>query len=398
VFLEVLVRRNRLLVDAAIELHQRGEIPASSYVLDVDVVRENVRIFSAEASRLRLRTYPMTKQIGRNPAFLRVVAAQGMDAFVAVDMACARRVHASGYRIGNLGHLVQVPRAEAQAASAMNPEYWTVFSPEKAREASEAAQALDRSQALLARIFGDGDKFYTGHEGGFRAREIGYVADSIDQLANVRFAGITSFPALVYDEATKEVRPTPNLATLERAATDLSRLGRDKIEVNAPGTTSSEVLSVLASAGATQVEPGHGLTGTTPLHAVRDLPERPAVLYLSEVSHFHAGKAYCYGGGLYVDPVFSPYELRALVGKTSEEAVRDRLTVTLPPPIAIDYYGILDVPPGRTVESGDTVIFGFRIQAFVTRAFVVPISGISAGQPRVEGVYTSGGTVASWPG
>ena len=38
------------------------------------------------------------------------------------------------------------------------------------------------------------------------------------------------------------------------------------------------------------------MSGTTPLHAVRDLPERPAVCYVSEVSHLHAGRAYCFGG------------------------------------------------------------------------------------------------------
>ena len=72
-------------------------------------------------------------------------------------------------------------------------------------------------------------------------------------------------------------RPTPNLATLERAAEALARAGRGGIEINAPGTTSSAVLAALAEAGATQVEPGHGLHGTTPLHALEDLPELPAV-------------------------------------------------------------------------------------------------------------------------
>jgi predicted amino acid racemase len=38
---------------------------------------------------------------------------------------------------------------------------------------------------------------------------------------------------------------------------------------------------------------GHGLTGTTPLHAVRDEPEPPAALYISEISHHHGGRAYC---------------------------------------------------------------------------------------------------------
>ena len=32
---------------------------------------------------------------------------------------------------------------------------------------------------------------------------------------------------------------------------------------------------MLSDSGATQVEPGHGLTGTSPLHAVQELPEQP---------------------------------------------------------------------------------------------------------------------------
>ncbi len=55
--------------------------------------------------------------------------------------------------------------------------------------------------------------------------------------------------------------------------------------MNAPGVTSTPVLQLLADAGATQVEPGHGFTGTTPLHMVMDLVERPAMVYLTEISH-----------------------------------------------------------------------------------------------------------------
>ena len=43
------------------------------------------------------------------------------------------------------------------------------------------------------------------------------------------------------------------------------------IVINAPGTTSSTVLNLVA--GATPIEPRHGLTGTAPLHAVKELPE-----------------------------------------------------------------------------------------------------------------------------
>jgi predicted amino acid racemase len=165
--------------------------------------------------------------------------------------------------------------------------------------------------------------------------------------------------------------------------------------VNAPGTTSTDVLRTLADAGATQVEPGHGLTGTTPLHAVRDLPEVPAMLYLTEVSHHYGSRAYVFGGGLYIDPVFEPYQVRALVGGSADEILaRPPVAAELPPPSAIDYYGQLDASEG-TIATGDTVIFGFRAQAFFTRAFVVPLSGVSRGQAAVEGVWTTDGRRAA---
>ena len=114
---------------------------------------------------------------------------------------------------------------------------------------------------------------------------------------------------------TSTVKPTPNLTTLAKAAEALAKASRKNIEINAPGTTSSTVLGALADAGATQCEPGNGLHGTTPLHAIEDLPELPAVCYLSEVSHQHADRAYCFGGGLYIDPVFPDYDVKAIITK-----------------------------------------------------------------------------------
>jgi hypothetical protein len=63
----------------------------------------------------------------------------------------------------------------------------------------------------------------------------------------------------------------------------------------------------------------------------------------------------------------------------------------------IDYYGMLTPPDGRHIRPGDTVVFGFRIQAFVTRAYVVPISGVRSGQPEALGVWASDGRPALWP-
>jgi hypothetical protein len=49
------------------------------------------------------------------------------------------------------------------------------------------------------------------------------------------------------------------------------------------------------------------------------------------MSPHHAGRAYRFGGGLYIDPVFPPYRVRVLVG--------GRLLDAEPPPAeAIDYY------------------------------------------------------------
>jgi predicted amino acid racemase len=396
-FLDLLRRRNPDLITAAIALHQRGELPANTYVLDLDAVTANARTLRAEADRLGLRAYAMTKQMGRNPDFIAALRAGGLDAAVAVDIDDARAVHRAGMRLGHLGHLVQVPRADADAAAAMEPEHWTVFSADKAREASAAAGRQGREQTLLARVHAAGDRFYPGHEGGFPAEEIVRVADELDRLEHARFGGITTFPALLFDADRRAVAPTPNLATLQRCADALSAAGRDRIEINAPGTTSSVTFAAVAEAGATQVEPGHGLTGTTPLHAVEDLPEIPAALYLSEVSHEHAGRAYAFGGGLYIDPVFPPYPLRALVTDTPTTEADALADVTIPPADAIDYYAMIDASRNRPVRTGDSVVFGFRIQAFVTRAHVAGLTGVSSGQPSVAGIWSADGTSAHWP-
>lgn len=394
-FLDVLRRRNPRLIDAAIDLHQRGELPADTFVFDLDAITENARSFVGTAEGLGLTTFAMTKQVGRNPDLCRALMAGGIDAAVAVDMECARATQRAGMRLGHLGHLVQVPRAEVAAAMEMSPEFLTVFSIEKAREAAAAAVRAGREQPMLARLYAADDEFYSGHEGGFRSADILRVADQIDTLDGARFAGITTFPALLFDQQTGALRRTHNLRTLEAAAAALRDAGRDDIEINGPGTTSSAALAVLAEAGVTQVEPGHALTGTTPLHAVRDLAELPAACYVTEVSHLYEKRAFCFGGGMYVDPVFPPYQVRAVVGR--EAGSTELIDATLPPPAAIDYYGQLDVDGHPGVAVADTVVFGFRIQAFVTRAYTAGISGLAAGTPRVAGIWAAGGGPASWP-
>jgi predicted amino acid racemase len=396
-FLNNLKDKNPDFISVSIALHQAGEIPANSYVLDLDAMRSNARIMADEAERLNLKIYAMSKQIGRNPPAFKALAAGGIDSYVAVDMACARPIHKAGYKVGHLGHLVQIPQAETLAAAKMRPEYWTVFNMEKAKETSRACVIAGYTQPILARIFAQGDTFYSGHEGGFKAAEIVEVAEAIDSLPNLEFAGITTFPALLYDADINEVSTTPNVETLELAMKDLQYAGRGGIEVNSPGTTSSQMMELLASTRATQVEPGHGLTGTTPVHAVRDLPEKPAMLYISEVAHIYNDQPYCFGGGLYIDPVFPPYNVKATVGSDPDVALENEISVTIPPATNIDYYGILEPDRKRRIYVGDSVVFGFRAQAFVTRAYIVAISGVESMEPVVEGIWNPFGQEIGWP-
>ncbi|MCY4037118.1 MAG: YhfX family PLP-dependent enzyme, partial [bacterium] len=232
--------------------------------------------------------------------------------------------------------------------------------------------------------------------------ELEAMINHIGRLPGVRFAGLTTFPALLYDPTSGGARVTPNMATLARAAEAARRqLGGDsqgQLQINAPGTTSTAVLAQLAEAGATQVEPGHGLTGTTPLHAVSDLPEQPAVCYVSEIAHIHQGAPFCFGGGLYIDPVFGDYQPAAVVARDPSEAATRPVPADMPDPAAIDYYAKLAPDKARTLSEGDTVVFGFRIQAFVTRAFVVGVVGVRSGAPSVAGTCDVLGNPVAWKG
>ena len=392
-FLRSLLERNPRFVEAAVGLHQAGRIPANSCVLDLDAIEANTAGLCRQARRLGLTVYAMSKQIGRAPGALAAMTAGGVDGYVAVDMACARPIARHGHNLGHLGHLVQVPRAEAAEAAGLEPDYWTVFSANKAEEAAAAARRLGLTQRLLVRVFAEGDTFYPGHEGGVALDGLPSMIDRIAGLGGAEFAGLTTFPALLFDSASGGARLTPNVETLARAA-EVARghaACPATLEINAPGTTSTEVLEMLAETGATQVEPGHGLTGTTPLHAVQDLPEQPAVLYLSEVAHIHQGVPLCFGGGLYIDPVFGDYQVRAVVAHDPSEVPTAPVPVDMPAPAAIDYYARLHPDDRRIVAEGATVVFGFRVQAFVTRTFVVGVAGVSAGQARVAGVWNGFG-------
>lgn len=394
-FLDLLLRRNPQLVADAVDLHQQGRIPANSYVIDLDAIRENARAIAAEADRHSLKAFVMTKQFGRNGPVMDAASASGLDAFVAMDMDCARAIARAGHHVAHIGHLIQIPRRQVGRAALMEPDYWTVFNQTKATMVAEAARALGRTQPVLARMSGDGDVTPPALAGGFPAERIDEAAEALDSLPGVAFAGVTMYPGVRFNSVSRHVEPTANLGVVERAVARLHQAGVQPVEVNTPGEASAAVLGMLASAGVTQVEPGHGLSGTTPLHAYQDLPERPAMLYLTEVSHIHGSKAYCFGGGLYVcvgqHHAIGGQPLRAAVGRTGGQALRQRVPAQIPPPPAIDFYGTLDLPSDLGLQPGASVVWGFRAQAFVTRAHIAPVSGVGSAAPEVVGIWSSDG-------
>ena len=109
-FLDLIRRRNPRLIEAAIALHQSGELPANTYVIDLDAVEDNARAISAKANSLGLTVMAMTKQMGRNGSFCRAVMRGGIKRSVAVDLECALATKRAGMELGHIGHLVQIPK------------------------------------------------------------------------------------------------------------------------------------------------------------------------------------------------------------------------------------------------------------------------------------------------
>lgn len=395
--LERVLERNPAIVDAAVELHQSGQLPAGSWLFDLDAVAHNARSLAAEADRLGLDRYLMTKQIARNPMVVALALHLGLNKCVCVDIQCARQLHRYRLPIGHVGHLNQLPRDGMLQALEMNPDVVTVYSVEAARMVSDAAASLGKQQKLLMRIHKSGDVFFPGQEGGFLESAMIDAARQIQALPNVEITGVTTFPVMSYEfGADKEQSFNPNMGTITAAAQRLrDEAGIEITMINAPGNTSTTTLAMLAEGGATSVEPGHGLLGTTlPQINESGHPEIPTYVFVSEITHHHAGQAYgIAGGGLWADMggFMNPsWKLGGLVGRTGEAARANRMDYRHLDQI-IDYH--IPLTPGERAKVGDTVVFPIYTQAHMTRAYVVPVSGVSTGNPRVRGVFDASATM-----
>ncbi len=376
-YLQRLIERNPRLLEAAITLHQGGQIPPNTWIIDLDTIVENARVLAAEAKRLGLTTYLMSKQYGRNPYISALALANGLNKIVAVDVTCSLMARRYGLPVGHMGHLNQIPRHMMPEMVAMRPDVITIYNIEHARWIDSAAADLGLTQDLLIRVHAPGDIFFDGQEGGFSEDEVPAVVKEISRLGHVRIVGVTSFPCVRYNHRPDE-KPdvTPNLHTILRAAATLRELGIEVKQINAPGNTSAMIMPLLAQYGATHVEPGHGLLGTTPNHAFNGtLPERPTYAYVTEISHHVGDRAYAYGGGLFHDGYIAGSEVGALVGSTWDEARDNGVEYLQDIKQIIDYH--VELRPGNRCQVGDTALLGYRTQMQMTRSYIAPVSGLS---------------------
>ncbi|MGG3467300.1 alanine racemase [Neobacillus pocheonensis] len=390
-FLNMTVQRNPDLIRTAALLHREGEIPANTYVLDVDAIYENAAAIREVADEYGASLYQMTKQHGRNPIAALAAEAAGIKGAVCVDVDEARALAYYGVTIGHVGHLQQIPDHSIADVLSYKPEVFTCFSVEKAIRVGQEAVRLGREQQVLLRVRAneiEQDDFHPAQEGGIRLADLEQAVRTLDGIPGVRLVGVTTHPNFLYQASSGKVTPTKNFDTLLQAAEILRRCEVDVIQVNAPGVTCCATIPEAASQGVTHVEPGSALIGNTPLHAIKDQPEIPAMCYVTEVSHLVEDSALTIGYGFYP----RSHLKEALVGSNPEVLLEQRYPASKYPAEAIDYYGKLTIPSNsRKPKVGDTVVYAFRSQVFVSNSFVAPLVGLSEGKPRLAGLWNSVG-------
>ncbi len=378
-FLNKIKQENTTLLKNAFLLHQSGQILPDSFVIDIDTMLENAKKMMVEAKKKNIKLYFMLKQVGRNPYIAKRLIEIGFSGAVVVDFKEAQVMMRHHIPIGNIGHLVQIPNAMIEQVIAYGPEIITVYSLEKAKQIGAAAVKLKKKQKIILRVYDRGDVVYNGQTAGFPLEELDEALKVLCKIQGIEIAGVTSFPCYLYDEEIQEIKKTHNLSTVLKAVSLLKQKGIDVELINTPSASCCETIRQMYLDGGNCAEPGHGLTGTIPSHAICKKEEEICVVYVSEISHNFKGHAYCYGGGHYR----RSHMKNALVGRNLEQA--KNAEIKTPNLESIDYHLELD----REFAIGDTVVMAFRFQIFVTRADVVLVQGIKTGTPRVIGIYDS---------
>lgn len=379
-FLNKILERNPRLVDAAILLHKQELIQPDTYVIDVTTLLENAKMILAEARKYELTCLYMSKQIGRNIDICHKLEEMGYDGAVTVDYREALYLAKNNLKLWNVGHLVQTPKSVLKQLIPYGVKYFTVYSIEKMQEINEIAQEIGIIQSVTIKMGDQNCLIYDGQQSGFSYSELDAVVTAANTLTNIRIAGVTAFPCMLYNDESKKIETTPNFELLLRAKARLEVLGCTITEVNTPSSNTANSMKLAYDNHATTVEPGHALTGTTPYHVDHFDLERPALVYVSEVSHPFQERSYVYGGGHYRRSHMS----NALIVNNQNE--RSYAKIEAPSDDNIDYTLRLD----GVYPVGSTVICCFRTQIFTTRSQVALID-TELSEPKLLGLYDAHG-------
>jgi predicted amino acid racemase len=400
-YLENVMKLNPGLVELSAELHRKNLIPVSTYVLDLEAHIRNAMSMIRQARRYNITLYYMSKQIARNPIIVQAVLNTGFGGIVAVEPQELRSLVRYGIKVGNVGHLANVPENEIDYVLKMaKPEVITVFSLDKAKMISNCAERLGLpKQKLLVRPTSPDDTKYAYMEGGVNEENVIAEIQKINSLPKVQVAGLTSFPCMLYDLKVGHPVFMHNMDTLCGVAERARNSGIELPMINTPPLCTTNTIPMYASRGSTHLEPGAGVSGTAVwgVYSPDRNPEIPAVVHVTEVSHFFDDFAYVFGGGFnYIElyelamdgksyvPDLAKTKLKALVGRSSKELMTNPVDA-LPYIGMIDYHAKLAKSPH--VHVGDTVVFGFRTQIFVTRSQVAVVSGINENNPKLIGLF-----------
>jgi len=395
-------RQNPGLVKAAASLHRSGEIPADTYAIDLDMIRNNSDKLYREATRHGLTNYMCVKQFGRNPLACKAIMNSGIRQAMAHDIEGAKNLYRHGIPIGHVGHFGQIPTSELRyVLEKIRPDVITVFSVEKAKQISDMASKLKVKQGLLLKIIDDPRLELLMVGGGFTEEEALDAATQIQRMDNVSVAGLTAYPAFVFSIFNKTYQVSASFKTMMRSAKRLEKeLGIKVEQINAAGRNSVENMELAAQTGATHVEPGHSFIGTLPCFALlENSAEIPAVVYVTEVSHFFSGHALAFGDSYMTTVGFGSvksdimYEYVSACVGNDPDALLENVVPARPQYLPHDdsgwfLYCALVPDRGNVIKVGDTVILSFRPQVFRTpKGRVAVIDGIHKGKPRLLGLF-----------
>ena len=379
-FLSSLEKYNPQLIEYAVKLHQNGEILPDTYVIDLEAIKSNTKKMVTIAKKYQVELLYMTKQFGRNPIVAQAIEKAGIKSAVVVDYREAEMFMYYGLHIGNVGNLVQMPRHLVKSILAYGTKYVTVYSMSNLKYINQIARQLGIKQKVIFKVIGEQDELYPGQVGGLTLTEFATNFAKIISLSNIELVGITCFPALLFNDRSKKIEPTANLKTVEAVKAIFKEHDYPLNVISLPSATCSASIPLIKKLGGNEGEPGHGLSGTTPLHAESKQPEQPAYCYVSEISHNFRKHGYFYGGGYYRRGHLN----NALVFNGKQQY---KCKVLPFDDKSIDYYLELDT----AYPEGSTVITDFRTQIFVTRSAVAVVDGLQSGNPKLLDLYDSQG-------